>query len=100
MAKPSISMPDELEERVESRLSYGDSKSEWIRHAMQLRFQVDPVLDRLYESNQNEERMKFVERAVIDAVKRELQRHPTTGHEDRMDRMPSEIPDDLEIDEE
>ena len=91
MAKPSISMPDELEERVESRLSYGDSKSEWIRHAMQLRFQVDPVLDRLYESNQNEERMEFVERAVIDAVNRELNRQTVDGHEDRMSRMPDEV---------
>jgi metal-responsive CopG/Arc/MetJ family transcriptional regulator len=91
MARPSISMPDELERRVESQLSYGDSKSEWIRHAMQLRFQVDPVLDRLYDSHQNEERMEFVERAVIDAVNQELQRGRTTGHEDRMDRMPSEI---------
>jgi Arc/MetJ-type ribon-helix-helix transcriptional regulator len=91
MAKPSISMPDELEERVEMQLSYGDSKSEWIRHAMRLRLQIDPVLDRLYEPEQHEERMEFVERAVIDAVNEELERQPVKGHDERMERLPDEV---------
>ncbi|MCD2199074.1 hypothetical protein LPA44_04065 [Halobacterium sp. KA-4] len=91
MARPSFKLDDEIDRRVESRLSYGDSKSEWLRHAVKLRLQVDPVLDRLYEPSQHEERMEFVERAVIDAVNRELERAPKKGHEERMERMPSEV---------
>jgi len=73
------------------QLSYGDSKSEWIRHAVRLRLQTDPVLDRLYEPHEHEKRVEFVERAVIDAVNRELKRAPKKGHEERMERMPSEV---------
>lgn len=64
MAKPTVNMPDELEEQIEMQLSYGDSKSEWIRHAIQMRMHVDPILDELYDSYQNEERLEFVEAAV------------------------------------
>lgn len=91
MARTTFSLPDELDERVEMQLSYGDTKAEWLRHAVKLRIQVDPVLDRLYEPSQHEERMEFVERAVIDAVNRELERAPKKGHEERMERMPSEV---------
>jgi len=93
MAQTSFRLDDEVDAQVESRLSYGDSKSEWLRCAVRLRLQTDPVLDRLYESYQHEERMEFVERAVIDAVNRELERQPTGGHEDRMSRMPDEVQD-------
>jgi len=91
MAKPSFQLDDEVDRQVENRLSYGDTKSEWLRHAVKLRLQTDPVLDRLYESYQHEERMEFVERAVIDAVNQELEREPVDGHEDRMSRMPAEV---------
>jgi len=77
MAKPSISMPDELEEQIEMQLSYGDSKSEWIRHAIQLRMHTDPILDELYESHQREERLQLVEKAVrekVDEMKKQADR--------------------------
>jgi len=93
MARTTFTFDDDVNDRVESRLSYGQSKSAWIRAAVQLRIQVDPVLDRLYDSHQYEERMEFVERAVIDAVNRELKRRPVDGHEDRMSRMPDEVQD-------
>jgi len=95
MARTTFTFDDDVNDRVESRLSYGQSKSAWIRAAVQLRIQVDPVLDRLYEPYQHEERMEFVERAVIDAVNRELEREPTDGHEDRMERMDDELKDDV-----
>lgn len=91
MARTTFSLPDDVDDMVESRLSYGDTKAEWLRHAVKLRLQVDPVLDRLYEPSQHEERMEFVERAVIDAVNEELKRAPKKGHEERLDRMPSEV---------
>jgi metal-responsive CopG/Arc/MetJ family transcriptional regulator len=73
MARTSISLPDELEREVESKLSYGDSKSEWIRHAIKLRMDVDPILDELYESYQREERRDLVVAAVRKEVDRRKQ---------------------------
>jgi len=72
MAKTGISLPDDMKERINSDLSYGDSRSEWIRHAIRLRFQVDPMLDELFEPDQTEKRLQFVEAAVrqeVDKVK-------------------------------
>jgi len=63
-------MPDELEAQIESELSYGDSKSEWIRQAIKMRQQVDPILDEAYESYQREERLELVEAAVRKEVDR------------------------------
>lgn len=74
MAKTSLSLPDEMNEEIENELSYGDNKSEWIRHAIKMRQHVDPILDEVYESYQREERLELVEAAVrekVDEMKRE-----------------------------
>lgn len=74
MAKTSLSLPDEMNEEIENELSYGDNKSEWIRHAIRMRQHVDPILDEVYESYQREERLELVEKAVrekVDELKRE-----------------------------
>jgi metal-responsive CopG/Arc/MetJ family transcriptional regulator len=68
MAKTSISLPDEMNEEIEMELSYGDNKSEWIRHAIRLRQHVDPILDEAYESYQREKRLQLVEVAVREKV--------------------------------
>lgn len=34
MARISFTLPDELEEELNSHLSYGDNRSEWIREAV------------------------------------------------------------------
>lgn len=68
MARATINLDDELNEQIENQLSYGDSKSEWVRHAIKMRQHVDPILDEVYESYQNEERMEFVEKAVREKV--------------------------------
>jgi metal-responsive CopG/Arc/MetJ family transcriptional regulator len=70
MPKPSINIEDEMLAMVDSELSYGDSRSEWIRHAIRMRLQVDPILDEVYESYQNEERIELVEAAVKKEVDR------------------------------
>lgn len=85
MARPTVSMPDELEEQIEMQLSYGDSKSEWIRHAIQLRMHVDPILDELYESYQNEERVEFVEKAVREKVNEVKNDNRERTHDEIMD---------------
>ncbi|WP_256402409.1 hypothetical protein [Halorubrum salinum] len=75
MGQTSLRLDDELEEQIESELSYGDSKSEWIRHAIKMRQHVDPILDEAYESYQREERLELVEAAVrkeVDRRKREV----------------------------
>lgn len=75
MGRTSLRLDDELEKQIESELSYGDSKSEWIRHAINMRRQVDPILDEVYESYQREERLELVEAAVrkeVDRRKREV----------------------------
>lgn len=87
MAQTSFELDDEMNAMIESRLSYGDSKASWLRHATKLRLQIDPVLDELYEPYQHEERIEFVEQAVKEAVDRELQRAPMNGHGERMERM-------------
>lgn len=74
MARPTVSMPEELEDQIEMQLSYGDSKSEWIRHAIELRMHVDPILDEVYESYQQEERLELVEAAVRKEVDRRKQK--------------------------
>lgn len=68
MAKTSIRLPDELNEEIEMELSYGDSKSEWIRQAILLRQHVDPILDDIFEPHQREERLDFVQGAVREKV--------------------------------
>ncbi|WP_058365222.1 hypothetical protein [Haloparvum sedimenti] len=70
MARATIHLADELDQEIESELSYGDSKSEWIRHAIQMRQHVDPILDEVYESYQREERLELVEAAVRKEVDR------------------------------
>jgi metal-responsive CopG/Arc/MetJ family transcriptional regulator len=74
MARTTLSLPDEMDEEIENELSYGDSTSEWVRHAIKMRQHVDPILDEVYESYQREERLELVEAAVrekIDEMKRE-----------------------------
>lgn len=61
-------------ERIDSELSYGDSRSEWIRQAIAYRMEIDPILDELYETYQRKEREAFVREAVrkeVDRVKEE-----------------------------
>lgn len=79
MAKATIYLDDELEQQVESELSYGDSKSEWIRHAIMLRRHIDPILDEVYESYQREERLELVEAAVRKEVDRRKREHGNGG---------------------
>lgn len=76
MGRTSLRLNDELEEQIESELSYGDSKSEWIRQAIKIRQHVDPILDEVYETYQREERLELVEAAVrkeVDRRKREVE---------------------------
>lgn len=72
MAKTGVNIDDDVLERINSGLSYGDSRSAWFEHAARMRLQVDPMLDELFEPDDVEKRMMFVEAAVrkeVDRVK-------------------------------
>lgn len=69
------------------RLSSGDSKAAWLRHAVKLRLHADPILDDLYEPEQHEERIEFVTAAVYAKVHEELESALDNGHPQRMEQM-------------
>ena len=54
------------------KASYGDSKAQWIREAIRMRQQVDPIVDEVYESHQREERLDLITAAVRKEVDRRL----------------------------
>lgn len=61
---------DDVLSRVDDRLDYGDSRSDWIREAMKLRLAVDEALDGTDLSFGNDrERRAFVRQAVLDAAR-------------------------------
>lgn len=70
MKTPSFSIDDEVLEEVNRRLSYGDSRSEWMQNAAKMRLQVIPMLDELYEPHEKEERIMFVREAVREKANR------------------------------
>ena len=41
MANPSVSMPDEMEDEIKERREKGESRSEYIRGAIQRRFELE-----------------------------------------------------------
>lgn len=51
-------------EEINEELEWGDSRSAWFREAAQIKLQIDPMLDELFEDYQTEERVEFVEAAV------------------------------------
>jgi len=87
MARTTFTLEDEVDEMVESRLSYGDSKAAWLRHAVRLRLHCDPILDDLYEPYQHEERIEFVTAAVYETVREQIESAAEYGHPERMEAM-------------
>lgn len=71
MAQPSFSMEQELLDELDSTLTYGDSRSEWVRDAIKLKLEVLEALDERDEDMTEEERREFVVKAVHEAVKNE-----------------------------
>ena len=68
MARTSFTYDDELDEWVEDRLVPGQSKSAWIRYAVETTYAVDGILDELYEPYEYDERQDLVEEAVREKV--------------------------------
>lgn len=70
MGRTSFIIQDDLEEWIEDRLTYGQSKSGWYRYAVGAVHNVDSQLDRLYEPHQYDDRADFIEDAVKEKIKR------------------------------
>lgn len=70
MARASFTLDDEIEEWVENRMAYGQSKSAWYRYAAETMMGVEPILDEVYERYQYEDRQELVEAAVRKEVDR------------------------------
>lgn len=41
IVRPTVSLPADIDEAIEERLDYGDSKSDWIREACEMRLAGD-----------------------------------------------------------
>jgi len=61
MTNHTISLPEDMNTKIESDLSYGDSKSAWIRQGIRYRFIVDEMVS---EELDDDERVALVEDAL------------------------------------
>ena len=77
MAKTSFQLDDDLDNWIESRLSYGQSKASFLRHSLAISKDIEPLLDEIYDRHQYEKRRDFVMEAVSEKVeerKKEIDR--------------------------
>ncbi|QGA81090.1 hypothetical protein LC1Hm_0019 [Halomicrobium sp. LC1Hm] len=68
MVQPSFNMEQELLDELDSTLSYGDSRSGWVRDAIKLKLEVLEEIEDLDREMTDEERREFVVEAVQVAV--------------------------------
>jgi len=68
MVQPSFSMEQELLDQLDSTLSYGDSRSGWVRDAIKMKLAVLEEVEEIDEDMTDEERREFVIEAVREAV--------------------------------
>ena len=90
MARTSFILPDEVDEAVEDRLTYGQSKASWYRYASETVIELEPILDELYDLHQFEERQEFVVAAVKRAVDEEMEMDEIRGHTRRIEDLDTE----------
>jgi len=64
MPEPTFYMSEDLIEEIDSRLEYGDSRSEFVRNAIELQL---AVLDEIDDDLTEEERRELVVEAIRQA---------------------------------
>lgn len=79
MAQTSFKLSDDLDDWIEQRLTYGQSKGQWFRYAAQTTHELDEILDELYEEHQYDQRREFVVNAIAEKVE-ETKRDPHRGN--------------------
>jgi len=70
MVQPTFSMPQELLDKINGRMEYGDNRSAWVRDAIRLKLALLEEIDGLDEMT-DEERREFVVEAVQETVDKE-----------------------------
>lgn len=68
MARPSFSMDEELLERLDSNLTYGDTRSEYVRNAIRLRLDVEEIFEEQGIELTPEKERELVVEAVEKAI--------------------------------
>ncbi|WP_258560462.1 hypothetical protein [Halorhabdus salina] len=71
MPQPTFNMEQELLDDLDSTLSYGDSRSGWVRDAIKMKLGILEEIEDLDEDMTTEERREFVLEAVRTAVEEE-----------------------------
>jgi hypothetical protein len=64
-------MNQELIDKINSELDYGDNRSAWVRDAIQLKFEILEALEDADGEMTDEERREFVREAVERASERD-----------------------------
>jgi len=71
MVQPSFNMEQELLDELDSTLSYGDSRSGWVRDAIKLKLAVLEEINELDREMTEEERREFIVKALRKVVEEE-----------------------------
>lgn len=71
MEQFTFTAPVDLMEDVNQHLSYGDSRSGWVRESIRLRLEVDDALDDRFGDHEPDARREFVVEAVQEKLERE-----------------------------
>jgi hypothetical protein len=79
MGSASAQIADDFEEWIEGRLVPGQSKSAWVRYALQSTQNCDELLDELFEPYEYDKRKAFIEEAVAEKVE-ETKQDPHRGN--------------------
>ena len=69
MVQPTFSMSQELLDKINERLEYGDNRSAWVRDAIRMKLAVLEEIDEVGDNMADEERQEFVVEAVREAGK-------------------------------
>jgi hypothetical protein len=70
MGQTSFEADDDLLRELENTLEYRETKKDVYTHAVRVYIQTAPMLDELFEREDRENRMKFIEAAVRKEVDR------------------------------
>mgnify|MGYP002763479544 CR=1 FL=1 len=71
MAQPSFSMEQELLDELDNTLTYGDSRSEWVRDAIKLKLEVMEILEEHETDLTESERRELVSYALVEHLDNE-----------------------------
>lgn len=80
MGMTSFDLEDEVENEIEALLQYGEKKKDVYNEAVKMWVQVSPMLDDLFEREDREKRVLFVEEAVrrrVDEIQEQNNGHWT-----------------------